>query len=62
MSHHNKEEYPKFEMVQGRPDTALVELGKFSTQPIEEELFPHEIEALNIIKQNKLAKFLMIDF
>jgi len=44
-------------MVQGRPDTALVELGKFSTQPIEEELFPHEIEALNIIKQNKLAKF-----
>jgi len=57
MSKDSKVEYPKFEMVTGKPDTANIELLKFSTQPIEEELFPHEIEALNILKQNKIAKF-----
>jgi len=48
---------PTFEMVRGKPDSAIVELKKFSTLEIQEELFEHEIEALNVIKQNKIAKF-----
>jgi len=47
----------KFEMVIGKPDTAQVEIFKFSTLPIEDELFPHELEALKIVKEHKLAKF-----
>jgi hypothetical protein len=53
----DKTDYPKYEMLNGRPDNANVEVLKFSTQSIDEELFPREIEALNVLKQNKLCKF-----
>jgi hypothetical protein len=53
----NNNQYQKYEMVAGKPDTAHVEIFKFSTIPTDQELFPHELEALNAIKQHKLAKF-----
>jgi len=57
MSKDKDVEYPKFEMMTGKPETAHVEILKFSTLPVEDEVFHHEIEALKILKQNKIAKF-----
>jgi len=51
-------DYPTFDVLNGKPDTANVELMHWNeVQTIEEELFPSELEALNLVKQHKVAKF-----
>jgi len=51
------EDFPTFEVLNGKPETAIVEIFHWSNQTTEEELFPSEIEALNVVKQHKVSKF-----
>jgi hypothetical protein len=48
---------PKFDMMNGKPDTAKIELLKWNENTLEDEMFPSEREALEILKQSQVSKF-----
>mmetsp|Transcript_5130 Transcript_5130/g.5580 ORF Transcript_5130/g.5580 Transcript_5130/m.5580 type:complete len:94 (+) Transcript_5130:34-315(+) len=40
----------------GVPEGVKIEFGKYNSQPLEEQLFPQELEALNKLKKRKPAR------
>jgi len=48
---------PKFDMMSGKPETEKVELMKWNENNLDDEMFPSEKEALEILKQSPIAKF-----
>jgi hypothetical protein len=48
---------PKFDMIIGKPDTAKIELLKWNENSLDDEMFPSEKEALEVLKQSHVSKY-----